>query len=131
LSTKNKAKARDTEMSSTKKGNDWYFGSEEDQKLIQWGLLKTSFQFAAETVRSVRTLINCRNNNTMAAAIFQLHGDGAQEGLEFHVFGPPADRSGKSVERLGRPMRAFDAPAVAGVDRVFVLAPCQAPAPSA
>ena len=35
-STKNKAKARDPEMSSTKKGNDWYFGSEEDQKLIQW-----------------------------------------------------------------------------------------------
>lgn len=25
-STKNKAKARDPEMSSTKKGNDWYFG---------------------------------------------------------------------------------------------------------
>ena len=34
-STKNKAGARDPEMSSTKKGNDWYFGSEEDQKLIQ------------------------------------------------------------------------------------------------
>ena len=29
-STKNKAKARDPEMSSTKKGNDWYFGSEAD-----------------------------------------------------------------------------------------------------
>ena len=26
-STKNKARARDSEMSSTKKGNDWYFGS--------------------------------------------------------------------------------------------------------
>ncbi len=25
-STKNKAKARDPEMSSTKKGNDWYIG---------------------------------------------------------------------------------------------------------
>jgi len=35
-STKNKARARDPEMSSTKKGNEWYFGSEEDQKLIQW-----------------------------------------------------------------------------------------------
>ena len=35
-STKNKAGARDPEMSSTKKGNDWYFGSEEDRKLIQW-----------------------------------------------------------------------------------------------
>ena len=34
-STKNKARARDPEMSSTKKGNDWYFGSEEDQKSIQ------------------------------------------------------------------------------------------------
>ena len=34
-STKNKAKARDPEMSSTKKGNDWYFGSEEDQKSIR------------------------------------------------------------------------------------------------
>jgi len=33
-STKNKAKARDPEMSSTKKGNDWYFGSEEDRKSI-------------------------------------------------------------------------------------------------
>ena len=35
-STKNEAKARDPEMSSTKKGNDWYFGSEEDQKFVQW-----------------------------------------------------------------------------------------------
>ena len=35
-STKNKAGARDPGMSSTKKGNDWYFGSDEDQKLIQW-----------------------------------------------------------------------------------------------
>ena len=33
-STKNKAGARDPEMSSTKKGNDWYFGSEADQELI-------------------------------------------------------------------------------------------------
>jgi transposase len=31
-STKNEARARDPEMSSTKKGNDWYFGSEADQK---------------------------------------------------------------------------------------------------
>ena len=34
-STKNKARARDPEMSSTKKGNDWYFGSEEDEKSIR------------------------------------------------------------------------------------------------
>ena len=34
-STKNAAKARDPEMSSTKKSNDWYFGSEEDQKSIR------------------------------------------------------------------------------------------------
>ena len=34
-STKNEAKARDPEMSSTKKGNDWFFGSEEDQKSIR------------------------------------------------------------------------------------------------
>ena len=34
-STKNKAGARDPEMSSTRKGNDWYFGSKEDQKLIR------------------------------------------------------------------------------------------------
>lgn len=34
-STKNEAKARDPEMSSTKKGNDWYFGSKADQKLIR------------------------------------------------------------------------------------------------
>jgi IS5 family transposase len=29
VSTKNKAKARDPEMSSTKKGNDWFFGMKE------------------------------------------------------------------------------------------------------
>ena len=34
-STKNKAGARDPEMSSTKKGNDWSFGSEAEQKLIR------------------------------------------------------------------------------------------------
>ena len=34
-STKNKAGARDPEMSSTKKGNDWYFGRKEDQKSIR------------------------------------------------------------------------------------------------
>ena len=34
-STKNKAGARDPEMSSTRKGNDWYFGSEADQELIR------------------------------------------------------------------------------------------------
>ncbi|WP_233489043.1 IS5 family transposase [Rhodovulum sp. 12E13] len=35
-STKNEARARDPEMSSTKKGDTWYFGSEEDQKGRQW-----------------------------------------------------------------------------------------------
>jgi len=34
-STKNKAGARDPGMSSTKKGNDWYFGSEADRKSIR------------------------------------------------------------------------------------------------
>ena len=34
-STKNKAGARDPEMSPTKTGNDWYFGSEADQELIR------------------------------------------------------------------------------------------------
>jgi hypothetical protein len=34
-STKNKAGARDPEMSSTQKGNQWYLGSEEDQKRRQ------------------------------------------------------------------------------------------------
>ena len=34
-STRNKAGARDPEMSSTRKGNDWYFGSEADQELIR------------------------------------------------------------------------------------------------
>jgi IS5 family transposase len=29
-STKNKSRARDTEMSSTKKGNDWFFGMKAD-----------------------------------------------------------------------------------------------------
>jgi hypothetical protein len=36
-STKNKAKARDPEMSSAKKGNDWYFGSAEDQQTVRGG----------------------------------------------------------------------------------------------
>jgi len=35
-STRDKEKARDPEMSSTRKGNDWYFGSEADQKSIRW-----------------------------------------------------------------------------------------------
>ena len=39
-STRNTARALDPEMSSTKKGNEWYFGSEEDQKSIRGGLLK-------------------------------------------------------------------------------------------
>ena len=34
-STKNKEKTRDPEMSSTRKGNDWYLGSEADQKSIR------------------------------------------------------------------------------------------------
>ena len=34
-STKNKAGARDPEMSSTRKGNDWYFGSAADQEWIR------------------------------------------------------------------------------------------------
>lgn len=46
-STTNKAKVRDPEMSSNKKGNDWYFGSEEDQKTVRWGLLRKSFQIDA------------------------------------------------------------------------------------
>jgi IS5 family transposase len=41
-STKNAAKARDPEMSSTKKGNDWYFGSEEDRKRRQWRVFPTN-----------------------------------------------------------------------------------------
>ena len=35
-STRNKAGARDPGMSSTKKANNWYFGSEADRKSIQW-----------------------------------------------------------------------------------------------
>jgi hypothetical protein len=34
-STKNEAGTRDPEMSSTQKGNQWYLGSEEDQKRRQ------------------------------------------------------------------------------------------------
>jgi hypothetical protein len=30
--------ARDPKMTSTKKGNAWYFGSEEDQGRPQWGV---------------------------------------------------------------------------------------------
>jgi IS5 family transposase len=41
-STKNEAKARDPEMSSTKKGNDWFFGSEEDRKRRQWRVFPTN-----------------------------------------------------------------------------------------
>ena len=41
-STKNNSKARDPEMSSTKKGSDWYFGSKEDQKRRQWRVFPTN-----------------------------------------------------------------------------------------
>jgi transposase, IS5 family len=41
-STKNKQRARDPEMTSTKKGNAWYFGSEEDQERPQWGVSPTN-----------------------------------------------------------------------------------------
>jgi IS5 family transposase len=41
-STRNKAKARDPEMSSTKKGNDWYFGSEEDQQTVRGTVCPTN-----------------------------------------------------------------------------------------
>ena len=52
-STKNKAGARDPEMSSTTKGNDWYFGSEEDQKLIQWINFPTNAHVGVDAVSGV------------------------------------------------------------------------------
>jgi hypothetical protein len=56
----------------------------------------------------------------------EVHGDGGQQSLDFHVFEPPPDGSGKSVECLGGAVRALDPPAVAGVDRAFVFTPRRA-----
>jgi len=58
--------------------------------------------------------------------LLEVHGGGGQQRLDLHVCEPPSDGCGKSVERLGRAVGAFDAPAVSGVDRMVVLAPCQA-----
>ena len=52
-STKNKAGARDPKMSSTKKGNDWNFGSEEDRKSIQWINVPTKAHVGVDTVSGV------------------------------------------------------------------------------
>ena len=40
-------------MSPTKKGNDWFFGSEEDQKLIQWLNFPTNAQIGVDAVSGV------------------------------------------------------------------------------
>jgi transposase len=63
--------------------------------------------------------------------LLEVHCDGGHQSLDFHVFEPSADGSGKSVERLCGAVRAFDLPSVAGVDRVVVFTPCRAFAPGA
>jgi IS5 family transposase len=47
-STRNKARARDPEMSSTKKGNDRYFGREEDQQTVRGTACPTNAQIGAD-----------------------------------------------------------------------------------
>ena len=48
--TKVKAKARDPEMSLTRKGNDWYFGSKADQNLIRGIKFPTNAHIGVETI---------------------------------------------------------------------------------
>ena len=55
-STKNKAGARDPEMSSTKKGNDWYFGSEADQELIRGIVSLTNAMVRAKVEHPFRVI---------------------------------------------------------------------------
>jgi hypothetical protein len=66
------------------------------------------------------------NGNRCGCQRLEVHGDGGQAGLELHVLSDRLDGSGKSVERLGGAVGAFDPSAVAGTDRVFVFTPCRA-----
>ena len=50
-STRNKARTRDPETSSTKKGNEWYFGSKEDQKRRQWRVFPTNAHVGVDAER--------------------------------------------------------------------------------
>ena len=75
-STKNAAKARDPEMSPTKKGNDWYFGSKEDQKKRQWRVFPTNAHVGVDAesgiVRSLETMTAKVHDSQVRDAL--LHG---------------------------------------------------------
>ena len=85
--------------SSTRKGKDWHFGSEEDQRTVRG---------AVEKIVSDR----CRGSSGCASfddrtgqqhhgrrQLLQVHGCGGQQSLALRVLEPSADGSGKSVER--------------------------------
>ena len=76
-STRNKAGARDPEMSSTKKGNDWYFGSEEDQKLIQWINFPTNAHVGVDAVSGVMHSLDTSTAKLHYARVWDalLHGE--------------------------------------------------------
>ncbi len=63
---------------------------EADQKNIQWGLLRKSFQTDTRIGRAGRlSMIEHASSIRAAAASFLSHGDGSQQGLDLHVFQPP------------------------------------------
>jgi IS5 family transposase len=75
-STKNEARARAPEMSSTKKGNTWYFGSEEDQKRRQWRVFSTNAHVGVDAdsgiVHSLETTTGSVHDSQVWDAL--LHG---------------------------------------------------------
>ena len=91
-------------------------------KTVLWGLLRKSFQIGA--VWSGWSIFDERPDQQHGRRqLLEVHCQSGQEGLYFHVLKAPSDGTRKAVECLGRAMRAFDLPSVAGVDGAFVISP--------
>jgi len=81
-------------MSSTKKGNDWFFGSEEDQERPQWGVSPTNAHVGVDADSGVVHSLDTSTAKVHDSQKFHdlLHGD------EQAVFGDKGYVSGEREE---------------------------------
>jgi transposase, IS5 family len=76
-STKNKAGARDPEMPSTKKGNTWYFGSEEDEQTVRGTVCPTNAHVGVDAESGVTHSLETSTAKVHDSRIWDelLHGE--------------------------------------------------------
>lgn len=63
------------------------------------------------------------SDKSSACQLLEVHGNGCEQGLDFHIRQSSSNCSVQSMERFRSPVRAFETPSVPGIDGALVVTP--------